>query len=235
MAVEAKRGCGYRKVGGLYLVGGGGGINCDRLPIALEICNCCGQGIKQTRGWTWVDIAALVGGDHGNLHPTDSGPNMYFVPCGCAPFCPLCHNTKAMGRGGLLWIGAQFYPTIEHFEAEAKHLGVSRRITSLPRGFEIGKTWVLFAHARGIIKPQGDLVAKYVPAIFRVWKPERVERIYKESDRNGEAAQADEKRGIVPVFVPDSDRDHQGTCYDKDEEPGGAPIPVAQPHMDFGQ
>jgi hypothetical protein len=27
-----------------------------------------------------------------------------------------------------------------------------------------------------------------------------------------------EKRGIVPVFVPDNDRDHQGTVYDKEED-----------------
>jgi hypothetical protein len=123
-----------------------------------------------------------------------------------------------MGRGGLLWIGTQFYPTIETFDAEARAMGVSRRITTVPRDFKIGETWILFAHPRGIIKPEGDLKSKYVPAIFRVWKPERLERIYKESDRGSEAVQADEKRGIVPVFVPDNDKDHQGSVYDKEED-----------------
>ena len=37
MAVEAARSCGYRKVGGLYLVGGGSIIRqCDRLPYKIE-------------------------------------------------------------------------------------------------------------------------------------------------------------------------------------------------------
>jgi hypothetical protein len=207
MAVEARRGCGYRKVGGLYLVGSGSGLACDRLPIELSVCPCCGTGIKQTRGWTWVDIPALIGGDH--------------TPCRCPQHCPLCHNVANMGKGGLLWIGTQFYPTIEAFEMEARMLGISRRITTLPRGFELGKTWLLFAHARGIMKATGDLTAGYVPAIFRVWKPERIERIYKESDRNSAAVQADEKRDITPVFVPDNDKDHQGSVYDKED--GAAP------------
>ena len=35
MAIEAPRGCGYRKVGGLYMCGGGIPIHCDRLPYEL--------------------------------------------------------------------------------------------------------------------------------------------------------------------------------------------------------
>lgn len=225
MAVEARRGCGYRKVGGLYLVGSGGGIACDRLPMAIEVCGCCGQGIKPTRGWTWVDIAGLVGGDHlidtdinGVRHAAEEGGRVSLYDCPCHKLCPLCHNVASMGKGGLLWIGAQFYPTIEHFEVEAKALGISRRITTLPRNFELGKTWLLLAHTKGIIKPTGDLQSGYVPAIFRVWKPERIERIYKESQRTSDEVQADIKRGITPVFVPDNDKDHQGSVYDKGED-----------------
>ena len=146
MATEARRGCGYRKIGGLYLVGSGLGVACDRLPIPLEICPCCGAGIRQTRGFTWVDIAQLVGGDHVVDVQTDmtdftTGPTQFVgerKTCACREHCPLCHNVKAMGRGGLLWIGTQFYPTIEAFEAEARLLGISRRITTLPRGFVQG-------------------------------------------------------------------------------------------------
>jgi hypothetical protein len=123
-----------------------------------------------------------------------------------------------MGKGGLLWIGARFYPTIEAFEAEARALGISRRIAAVPRDFVLGKTYLLLAHPHGVIKPTGDLTAKYVPAIFRVWKPERIERIYKESERGCGAARADIEKGITPVFFPDSDKDHAGSCYDKDED-----------------
>lgn len=240
MATEAKRGCGYRKVGGLYLVGSGAGLACDRLPIPLETCPCCGAGIRQTRGFTWVDIPALIGGDHMVAETKEVSRGGGWagygdetvetgskVPCACPAYCPLCHNVAKMGRGGLLWIGTQFYPTIEAFELEAKAQGISRRITTVPRGFEIGKTWLLFAHARGVFKPtsETDLSMKYVPAIFRVWKPERLERIYKESDRGSAAVQADEKRGIVPVFVPDNDKDHQGSVYDKEDD---SPAPVKE-------
>ncbi|MGB9106257.1 MAG: hypothetical protein WCC59_15985 [Terriglobales bacterium] len=138
-----------------------------------------------------------------------------------------------MGKAGLLWVGAQFYPTIEHFEAEAKALGVSRRITAIPRDFEMGKTWILFAHPRGVIKATGELTAAYVPAIFRVWKPDRLEKIYNESQRGSAEVQADEKRGIQPIFVPDSDADHHGSVYDKPEaEEGNDATPVTQP-LDF--
>jgi len=40
MAVEAKRGCGYRKVGGLYIVSGGQGISCHRLPMNIHVVSC---------------------------------------------------------------------------------------------------------------------------------------------------------------------------------------------------
>lgn len=228
MAVEAKRGCGYRKIGGLYLVGEGYGVPCDRLPIELSICPCCGQGIKQGRGWQWANTAQLVGGDHMvlcnrvfNATATGAGTE----PCPCIKGCPLCHNTQAMGKSGLLWIGLQFYPTVADFEKEALAQGISRRIQTLPRGFELGKSWVLFAHAKAITKTQEGVLGKpetftttYAPGIFRVWRPQRIERIYKESDRNSDAVHADEKRGITPVFVPDADTDHQGTAYDKEDE-----------------
>ena len=229
MACEARRGCGYRKVGGLYMVGGGFGVPCDRLPFELSVCPCCGAGIKQTRGWTWVDVAALAGGNH--VITGSAGCK----PCGCFSGCPLCHNVKGMGKAGLLWVGAQFYPTIEHFEAEAKALGVSRRITAVPKNFEMGKTWILFAHPRGIIKAVDDLKAAYVPAIFRVWKPERLERIFKESDRNSEAVAADVKRGITPVFVSDNDKDHQGSVYDRGESEGPADVMPTQPLFEEGK
>lgn len=37
MAVETRRGCGYRKVGGIYLVCDGAGFRCDQLPVNLEV------------------------------------------------------------------------------------------------------------------------------------------------------------------------------------------------------
>jgi hypothetical protein len=52
--IEHKRGCGYRKPGGMYLVSLGIGRDCGKLPIPLTVCPCCGAGIKFSRGFTWI-------------------------------------------------------------------------------------------------------------------------------------------------------------------------------------
>jgi len=59
MAQESKRGCGYRKVGGLYLVGDGIFVPCDRLPYLLETCPVCGHGIHFTRSMTEINPLKL--------------------------------------------------------------------------------------------------------------------------------------------------------------------------------
>lgn len=220
MAVEAKRGCGYRKVGGLYLVGGGIGVPCDRLPLALDICPCCGGGIKQTRAWTWVNVAMLVQGPH-----IVAGRRCHEA---IDQSCTFCAAPELMGKAGLLWIGEQFYKTPGAFIAEGVAQGFSRRIGTVPRNFKPGETWVLLAHPKAIpvveaVEPQpGALLAptEHVvmkPGLFYVWRPERIEKICVESQRGTEEVAALEKRGIIPVFVPDNDPDHQGTAYDKKE------------------
>jgi hypothetical protein len=247
MAVEARRGCGYRKVGGLYLVSDGRGVFCDRLPILLEVCPTCGHGIKQALGWTWVDPAAIVGGVH--AHCTDEFP------------CPLCMAPHTLGEGaGLLWIGKRFYRTPRDFDREAAELGVSRRISAIPRGFKMGETWILFGHPRAVETPLncgkcgalmqahrgekviaektagtaaiveytgvelrcrcGEKQPAFRAGIFKVWRPQRIEIILLDSQRGSELAKDYEAKGITPVFVPDDDPDHRGTVYDDDEENG---------------
>lgn len=249
MACESKRGCGYRKVGGIYLVGGGIGVPCDRLPFLLETCRTCGQGIKQARGWTWISVEHLFGGPHkvptvfvgnkqtdinhairaklGVTYNTDAE----FTVCADAPCdetgsCPLCGRPQDMGRAGLLWIGEQFYKTPQDFIREGIELGFSRRIRTVPRGFQPGETYVLLAHPKActVEEPLSDLfpnetVTRQKPGIFYVWLPQRVEKILLESQREDvEELEELRKRGITPVFVPDSDLDHQGSVYDKEPE-----------------
>jgi hypothetical protein len=55
VSVEARRGCGYRKEGGLYLVSGQLSEPCPLLPYETSTCPTCGEGIKPARGFTWVD------------------------------------------------------------------------------------------------------------------------------------------------------------------------------------
>ncbi len=253
MATEARRRCGYRKVGGLYLVASGGGFPCDRLPFPLCVCPVCSAGIKQTRGWTWIDVAGLLGGNH-KISIAHGEPEV--TPCGCMDgLCPLCHNVKSVGRAGLLWIGAQFYPTPANFQKEAAEMGMSRRITAIPRGFKVGETWVLFAHPKaivcdachtsGLVKTSVEGVeasvecekcsgSGWLKGAFRLFRPERIEKIITKSQATPEALFELQDKGITPVIVPDDDPDHQGSVYDKPdaEEPEvEAPAPVEDGKM----
>ena len=218
MSVERKRGCGFRKVGGLYLVSDGPAMDCDRLPIALDVCPVCSHGFKQSRGWTWVDVNGLVGGVHSDCQ--DEFP------------CVLCMSTAQLGKAGLIWIGDKFYKTPADFERESTELGCSRRISVVPRGFKLGETWVLLAHPKGIrmgcsaclthgyTVPEVNKAEvceacagqghRWLPGIFRVWRPERIEKILPESHRGGPEEQECIENGIRPVFVPDADPDHRG-------------------------
>jgi hypothetical protein len=222
-AVERRRGCGFRKVGGTYLVSEGQGVPCDRLPIQLDVCPVCSHGFKQARGWTWVDLFGLVGGDH--LLCKDR-----------AHRCPVCVDVREVGKAGLIWIGEKFYPKPEDFMAEGEAMGFSRRVHALPRGFKVGETWVLLAHPKTVrtfkdpeIIPEGAIMSLefggvptkqevFLPGIFTLWRPSRIEKIFKESERDSDAVKAEIEKGVTPVFVPDDDKDHQGTAYDKPEE-----------------
>ncbi len=213
MAIESKRGCGYRKVGGLYIMGGGVLRRCGRLPLPLKVCQACGGGIKQTRGWTWIDPSKLFAG----------------IPCESRPHecidCPLGEITE-LSKAGLLWIGKSFYPTPRHFLQEANTMGVCRRIGAIPKGFELGKTWVFLAHPETMPgeNEAGDSVM--IAGVFRTFQPDRIEKVITETQsKDGEEMEKLKKRGITPFIVPDGDKDHQGTVYDKSEAAQPIDIP----------
>jgi hypothetical protein len=168
------------------------------LPIDLHVCPTCNGGIKQTRGWQWIDPQPWLTGECSHVEQS----------------CPAVDPRGLGNRVGLLWIGAQFYPMPADFIAEAAVMGVSRRITAVPRGFELGKTWVFFAHPKIKQTTNGD----WIGGVFRVFKPDRIEKIVTETQAEDTASMeklAD--AGITPVIVPDDDRDHQGTVYDKSD------------------
>lgn len=188
MATEAKRGCGYRKVGGIYMCADGSGGPCCKMPIPLRVCPTCNQGIKQTRGFQWIDPTPWLKG-------------------GCTwrrPFCPLAQPGVLPDKVGLLWIGAEHYDRPEAFNDEAARLGISRRIRAIPRGFEVGKSWVFLAHPRVLFEDD-----KWVGGLFRIIRPDRFETIVTETmARDGELMDDLSDRGLVPVIVPDGDTDH---------------------------
>lgn len=190
MSREGARGCGYRKVGGLYLVSDLPMGPCCQLPFELSVCPCCGAGIKPARGWTWVEPAKLLG-------PWAERPE------GCRAGCEVALWRVGMpGRAGLLWIGESFYPTPADYLREARSRGLSRRISTVPKGFEVGKTWVLLAHRRAITHLEVGLEPDFRPGIFSAFLPQRIEVVVTEAQaRDAELIQGYVKRGLSPVVV----------------------------------
>lgn len=209
MAVEAKRGCGYRKVGALYLCGSGITITCDRLPFLIEYCPVCGSGIKFTQGFTWIDWNGFAGQCEGKDGTFCSDK---LIPCWiCQP--------KEGEKYGLLWVGEAYYSP-EHFIKEALEMGVSKRIPFVPKELRLGETIVLLAHKKGILKGLKEIVEsksnhvdihheqEYSPAIFYCFKPTKVEMLIYESELNDEKREELVKRNITPIPIPDGDIDH---------------------------
>lgn len=227
MAQEKPRKCGYRKIGGIYLCSDGAGEPCHRLPFALDVCPVCHGGIKQSRGWTWLDWVPLSGGscDLGDFNGAAHCPAC--VVCrpelvGLAPDKDGNVSPGIYNKIGLLWVGDKFY-TPESFTQEAHEMGVSRRIAAVPHGFKLGQHYVFLAHPRAIAEPGPLIDGKkqeeplYKAGIFHVFKPSRLEKILADTATDEEVKKW-EDRGFTVVKLSESDKDHTGSVYDKPEE-----------------
>jgi hypothetical protein len=213
MAQEAKRWCGYRHVGGLYLCGEYISVPCDRLPYPLDICPTCGGGIKVSRGFTKINPLQLFGKHDGC---TDR-----FRPCYvCDPKDELAF---------IMGVGEKYYKTPGDFLAEAHDLGVSKRIPFIPKEMELGKTIVYLAHPKACqVKESAGLkkalailngdeprqrlldceTVEYKLGIFSAFIPRRVEKLIWERDATPDELEGLKKRGITPVIIKDGDMDH---------------------------
>lgn len=172
------------------MIGDGPSIACGRLPIALTVCPCCGHGFKPTRGFTWVNADQLI---EASVNECESG-NCSYCPIGSMV-------SQGIGKAGLLWIGEEFYKTPADFSMEAARLGISRRISTVPNDFEIGKTWILLAHRKAIMKPvEFGKEPEYTAGIFRIFKPSRIEVIC-DGNESDELIESYLRRGLSPVMI----------------------------------
>jgi len=103
---------------------------------------------------------------------------------------------------GLLWVGEKFYSTPDDFSKEATHMGISRRISMIPKGFKLGETWIALAHRRAIptIPLEKNETPGWKPGIFHIFKPSRIEYVVKDGD-DEEKLEKLEKRGFTLVKV----------------------------------
>lgn len=101
-------------------------------------------------------------------------------------------------------------------------MGISRRINAVPRGFKLGEHWVWIAHPKIQQVSNTELDGmRWAGGVMAMFRPTRIEKVMTESQ---ERALTDDDRddlankGVTPFVVPDNDRDHQGTVYDREEE-----------------
>jgi hypothetical protein len=201
MAIEPRRGCGYRKIGGLYMCAPSPNLSCCRFPFKLHICPTCNQGIKQSRAPQWFNPA----------------PFMLEQCQFYQPMCPHRHGWLAGERALLIWIGEKYYGSPDHFLDEAKRMGISRRIKSIPRGFVLGETKVFFAHPHCTFTT-ADGGVEYGPGCFGMVIPTRFELIVTDKPTPKQKKRLEDER-IFPVEVPANDPDHNyHTVEDPDFE-----------------
>jgi hypothetical protein len=193
MAVEAARGCGYRKVGGLYLCSDPPDSVCCRFPIPLEICPTCSQGVKQSRGWTWLNIKPFI---------KDQCINARWG-------CILSIIEHLPDQVGLIWVGEKFYARPIDFLEEAQRLGISRKLKFVPRGFKLGETRVCFAHPKATLKTNAEGKIEFVAGIIAIVTPDRWETIITETQAKY-GSYKHQRDDVNPIIVPDHDPDHRG-------------------------
>lgn len=189
--METERGCGWRQIGGIYLVDDGGSVQCDGLPVELKTCPCCEFKVKQSRSMQAVH-AGYLGGlmrGHDCHEDFDGCPLCYFSCYYHAQKLLPVKEQKKLGvptEFYLMFVSKEFY-TPESFVAEAVKQGISKRISpnSLPKNFRVGHDWVFLAHKevpfRGDLSREecdmGMLQAEpeFKRAIFYAFKPKRLE------------------------------------------------------------
>lgn len=196
--IEQPRGCGYRKKGGMYLMSEGMGEYCYKLPVPLVCCSFCGSGFKPIRGFQWI--------------MSDLFQKLECKQDGIFGSCDTCPLSKSGLKMGLIWIGEKYYKTAQDFAREANMMGVSRRISQIPKELKIGETWLCVAHRKTIygVNEKGEM--DLTPGIFHAFKPTRMEYVVKGTESEDELNRLEE-RGFTLVNVV-RDVDAQKKLYE---------------------
>ena len=91
-----------------------------------------------------------------------------------------------------MWVGERFY-TPRSFILEAERLGVSKLVSALPKGLEIGKTKVLLAHRKAWKNRE--------PAIFYAFVVERVDVLVRAEEADEEWVERLREKGVNVIIV----------------------------------
>jgi len=185
---DSERGCGWRASGGMYLVSGDFFDTCGKLPAPIEVCECCGAGVRVTRGLTRIKPARLFAGLVCKTQSRKCGACLINAP-----------------DGFIMGIGTKYYGHPRKFLNEALAQGISKRIAKggIPRGFKVGESVVLLSHANASTRYEregDDLKAVKIPGVICAFIPKRIEYITKGTETEEQLERLVE-RGITPVNV----------------------------------
>lgn len=72
-----------------------------------------------------------------------------------------------------MWIGEKFYSPAE-FIREARSVGISKKVASIPKVFEFGKDIIFLAHIKAVVDYDDD-DDPFSPGVFMSFKPEWVD------------------------------------------------------------
>jgi hypothetical protein len=215
---ETERGCGWRHIGGFYLMGSGMGQGCDALPLDLEPCGECGFELPKK-------LRVMMSVHSGYLRPKilvkhslPKDSEKVGEKCSDKFPCPVC-NMKFGKKFLLMTVAKEFYSP-ESFIEEARKYGVSKRIRpeTLPKEFELGKTWVFLAHKEAIrtkdsnpdILTDERKLGEYKRGLFYAFKPKRIEAIVGDNEKP-EKVKDLEDEGFKVIQLPHDDPRFQPT------------------------
>ena len=237
MAVEMARACGYRRIGGIYLEGEKGpGWECGVLPLPVRPCRLCGQVLKFTRALQKIQPSFIL--SPGSLDACTRPEQL-------CERCPL-GNISQSRTAGFRWIGNRFY-TPYTFTAEARLMGVSLRLPSVPRWITPGETWIMLGHRLACPEPctcdhftplggpDGNCQACHgsgrvgSPGVFYIFRARRLVMIVSDALNETERAKL-AKRGLDLVEVPEDDPDHQPGDADKWKDPRQRTMDLSDQH-----
>lgn len=222
---EQERGCGFRKIGGIYLVcDAGPALICDGLPLPLEACGCCGFIPPFNRNLQKIQPGYIAQAEE-KLHLKNwmsspigfkqlKDPNFKggeaLPGCECPEMCPICNIKGQEIQGiqfGLMFVGSEYTPS--SFIKEATQMGISKRIPEIPPWLKLGETWIFLAHCKTPKVSLEELKANSFqlkepevgPAIFYGFKPQRVEMPVWKGQLTDERILELEKQGITPIII----------------------------------
>lgn len=218
MAIEKKRHCGFRTQFSLYLVGKYLNFKeCDRLPMAIPKCACCGQEIIFNRSIRQINPHKIFGRHERKIieiHEislTERGIEPGMTVEGCVDKLDAMCMPPDQNHHALMYIGKQYY-TIDDFVKEVKEMGFSKKIAFLPKWLKNNESIFYLARHKYMeetkgFHPKSGKVQR--DGIFMTVLMTGIEYILPERERENKALMDQlVYNGIVPVFVPDDDPDH---------------------------